>query len=109
MFSLIFMKLKSHDCIPDYLGKRSSAEHSLGHFFENTMSYNNPGTRLCRYSPSIFPGFISYFTNIHKYANETILLQVHDMTELVKLYQRCNKNHHNVDFWSYFNLLFDFE
>ena len=20
------------------------------------------------------------------------------MTELVKLYQRCNKNHHNVDF-----------
>ena len=47
MFSLIFMKLKSHNCIPDYLGKRSSAEHSLGHFLENTMSYNNPGTHVC--------------------------------------------------------------
>ena len=47
MFSLIFMKLKSHDCIPDYLGKRSSAEHSLEHFFENTMFYNNPRTRVC--------------------------------------------------------------
>ena len=41
------MKLKSHDCIPDYLGKRSLAEHSLEHFFENTMSNNSPGTCAC--------------------------------------------------------------
>ena len=33
-FSLIFMKLKSHDFIPDYLGKKSLAEHSLELFFE---------------------------------------------------------------------------
>ena len=48
MFS-IFMKLKSHDCIPDYLGKRSLAEHSLENFFEKkkTMSNNNPGTCVC--------------------------------------------------------------
>ena len=53
MFSLIFMKLKSHDCIPDYLSKRSLAEHSLEkeNFFEKkkkqTMSNNNPGTCVC--------------------------------------------------------------
>ena len=42
------MKLKSHDCIPDYLGKRSLAEHSLEHFFEKkAMSNNNPGTCVC--------------------------------------------------------------
>ena len=55
MFSLIFMKLKSHDCIPDYLDKRSLAEHSLEHFFENTVSNNNPGACVCvdLYSPSV--------------------------------------------------------
>ena len=47
MFSLIFMKLKSHDCIPDYSDKRSFTEHSLEDFFENTMSNNNPGTCVC--------------------------------------------------------------
>ena len=48
MFSIILMKLKSHDCIPDYLGKRSLAEHSLEHFFEKkAMSNNNPGTCVC--------------------------------------------------------------
>ena len=36
-FSLIFMKLKSHDFIPDYLGKKSLAEHSLEHFFEKKL------------------------------------------------------------------------
>ena len=42
------MKLKSHDFIPDYLGKKSLAEHSLEHFFEKkTMSNNNPGTCVC--------------------------------------------------------------
>ena len=41
------MKLKLYDCIPDYLGKMSLAEHSLEHFFENTMSNNNPGTCVC--------------------------------------------------------------
>ena len=41
------MKLKSHDCIHDYLGKRSLAEPSLEHFFENTMSNNSPGTCVC--------------------------------------------------------------
>ena len=39
------MKLKLHDCIPDYLGKKSLAEHSLEHFFEKSMSKSdNPGT-----------------------------------------------------------------
>ena len=44
MFSLIFMKLKSHDCIPYYLCKSSLSEHSLENSFQNPMSNNNPGT-----------------------------------------------------------------
>ena len=44
MFSLIFMKLKSHDCIPDCLCKSSLSEHSLKNYFQNPMSNNNPCT-----------------------------------------------------------------
>ena len=33
LFSLIFMKLKSRDCIPDYLCKSSLSEHSLENYF----------------------------------------------------------------------------
>ena len=101
MFSLIFMKLKSHDCIPDYFGKRSLAEHSLEHFFEKkNMSNNNPGTCVCvGIAPQFFFHDLSHICLLFiKYASSTIFLQVHNMTELVKLYQRCNKNHHNGDF-----------
>ena len=54
MFSLIFMKLKSHDCIPDYLCKISLSEHSLEKYFQNPMSNNNPGT-------CVFVGIVPHF------------------------------------------------
>ena len=71
MFSLIFMKLKSHDCIPDYFGKRSLAEHSLEHFFEKKkpMSNNNPGTCVCvgiapQFFSMIYLIFVYYSSNM---------------------------------------------
>ena len=54
MFSLIFMKLKSHDCISDYLCKSSLSEHSLENYFQNPMSNNNPGT-------CVFVGIVPQF------------------------------------------------
>ena len=86
----------------DYFGKKMSlAEHSLEHFFKKkTMSNNNPGTCVCvGIARQFFFHDLSRICLIFiNMANGTISLQVHNMTELVKLYQRCNKNHHNCDF-----------
>ena len=54
MFSLIFMKLKSHDCITDYLCKISLSEYSLENYFQNLMSNNNPGA-------CVFVGIVPQF------------------------------------------------
>ena len=48
------MKLKSHDCIPDYFDKSSLSKHSLESYFENTLSNNNAGTCVCVGIPLIF-------------------------------------------------------
>ena len=48
------MKLKSHDCIPDYLCKSSLSEHSLENYFQTPMSNDNPGT-------CVFVGIVPQF------------------------------------------------
>ena len=111
MLSLIFIKLKSHDCtcIPDYLGKRALAEHSLEHFFEKTMSNNNPGTCIC---VGIAPGFIHDLSRICQiFINMQMARFPYRSMTCQNLSNRINgaTKFTAVVILVIFNLLFDFE